>query len=167
MWKGVYINIHCTLQVSKMGFQCGKWFLNCDKCSGPFIAEETFSSILAPLANSVMINGGYAESRKRKNGIRSCYCPFSKYFIDWRIKKKYGDHARFLDILSLHFEINTFSLSQLKRSGQNSHLCWYNMSIVHLVLLSQYGCHLLSLYSAEIPAFPIIYWEVPSLFFST
>ena len=90
MWNGVYINIHNTLQVSKMGFQCGKWFLNCDKCSGPFIAEETFSSILAPPANSVMINGGYAESRKRKNGIRSCYCPFSKYFIDWRIKKNTG-----------------------------------------------------------------------------
>ena len=72
-------------------------------------------------------------------------------------------------VLSLFktFSFDIFSQIQLEHSGENNPFCRYNQSNVHLVLLSQYGCHLLSLYIEEIRVFPIIYCEFFHFAFSS
>ena len=81
--------------------------------------------------------------------------------------KNYGDHALFLAILSLRFEGNTFSRTQLEHSRKNNSFRWYNPRNVHFVLLSQHRCHLLFLCIEEIRVFPIIYLRVFHFVFSS
>ena len=157
-----------------MGFQCTKWILNCDACTRPFIAEELFSWILSITKNSVMINGskGYVEPPNTKTEIGSVSFQIVVLFLFeafyWlNISKNYGNHERFLAILLLYFQSNICSRTQLKPLGKNNPVCWYNSSNVHLVLLSQYECHLLSLYIEEIHVFQIIYLWVLLLAFSS
>ena len=72
--------------------------------------------------------------------------------VKWvkNLKKKYGNHEGFLVILSLYFESNTSSQTQLERSGISNPFCWYNASDVYLALLSYNGSHLLSLFIGKI-----------------
>ena len=168
-----YINTHNTLWASKTGFQWTKWILDCDTCIRPFITEELWSSIFSTPENFIMINGnkGYAESRNRKtwigsNGDSDCgIVPFQAILLTEEFKKNYGNHARFPAILSPHFEKNILGRTQVERLRENNYFCLYNPSNVHLVLLSQYGCHVLSVCIEEIRVFPIMYLWVLSLCF--
>ena len=94
-------------------------------CTRLFIAEELSSWILPLPENSIMINGSkrYRESPNGKTGIESI--PFHmvvlslwKAFYWLKNSKKYGNHAHFLAILSLRFESNIFSRTQLERPGK-------------------------------------------------
>ena len=83
--------------------------------------------------------------------------PFQSILLIEEFKKNYANHARFLAILSLRFEGNIFSSTQLERLGKNNPICLYNPSNVYLVLLFQYGCHVLALCIGKIRVFPRIY----------
>ena len=142
-----------------------KWYLH-------WIIEswKTFLWILIPLENCVL-NGskGTPELPNRKTGIGSLtlqisIVPFRSILLR-RIKKNMrimnAYWTLYYNVLKAIFLVP----HSLNVHGKITLFCWYDPSNIHLVLLTRYRCHLLSLCIEEIHVFLIIYLWVFSLCF--